>query len=121
MRSFFIISLLLFLGVYLRAQTLENPGTPEERAHKITQEMLKAIPLDTVQVDPVYALNLKYAKKAQEELIDPKVSKWTMFRLGSKLNKQKEEELKLLLSKTQWESYLEMKAATQKKMFQQLF
>lgn len=121
MRSFFIISLLLLFVWSLSAQTLENPGTPEERAQKITQEMLKAIPLDTVQVDAVYALNLKYAKKAQVEIIDPKVSTWTMLRLGNKLSKEKEEELKLLISENQWQSYLKMKAAAQKKLFQQLF
>lgn len=121
MKSLFLLPLLLTINFWVTAQTFDNPGTPEERAEKITQEMIPALPLDTSQIDTVYTLNLKYAQIAQKEIIDPGLSKWSMFQKGNKLNKQKEKELKGILSEDQWDKYLELKASKQKNMIKKLF
>ena len=116
-----LILMLLMLAASLKAQTIDNPGTPEQRAQKITQEMHQTFPLDSSQLVTVHALNLKYAKKAQREIIDPGMSTWGMLIAGQKLNQEKEEELKLLLSEAQWDKYLEMRASRMKEIMKQLF
>ena len=121
MKNLFTLTFLILVYTGLAGQTLDNPGTPEERAQKITQQMIQALPLDSVQIDTIYALNLKYAQIAQLEIIEPEISMWSRYRKGQKLNKQKEEELLPLLSETQWENYLKQKSASKKQMLKKLF
>ena len=117
-----LLLVITFMGCLdLTGQTLDNPGTPEERAQKITLEMSQALPLDSTEVEPIYALNLKYAQKAQLEVLDPSLSMWSRYRKGLKLNAQKEHELKELLTEPQWENYLKQKAVTKKEIFRKLF
>lgn len=111
----------LLFGVAGFSQTLENPGTPEERAAKITLEMQEHMQLDSVQLLQVEALNLKYAKIAQKEIIDPDLSKWSMYRQGYKLSYEKEQELKPLLSARQWEAYEKLKKQKTAKLLGSLF
>lgn len=121
MKKLLILCFLIATYVSLTGQTLENPGTPEERAQKITQEMTQFLPLDSTEVDTIYALNLKYAQKAQVEIIEPDMSMWSRYRKGQKLNKKKEEELQPLLSDAQWDNYLKQKAINKKEMLKKLF
>ena len=121
MKRLATLILLIWSVTGLMAQSLDHPGTPKERAQKITQEMIKALSLDSVQVDTIFRLNLKYAQKAQSEVIEAEVSMWSRYRKGQKLNKQKEVELLPLLSGDQWENYQKHKAANKKKIFKQLF
>ena len=111
----------LMFGLSLLGQTMDNPGTPEERAQKMTEMMKKTLPLDTTQVDTIHALNLKYAKMGQKEIIEPQLGIWGKYRKGTQLTKQKEKELKVLLSKSQWDNYLKQKAIQRKKIMKQLF
>ena len=121
MEKLLVLTILLTAYTSLTGQTVDNPGTPEERAQKITQEMIQFLPLDSTQVEHIYALNLKYAQKAQLEIIEPDMSMWSRYRKGQKLNKQKEEELQPLLSESQWDNYLKQKATKKKEMLKQLF
>ncbi len=117
-----ILFIALSFSLYsLQAQTLDNPGTPEQRAEKITQEMIRLLPLDSSQVDTIHELNLKYAKRAQEEIINQNISKWSMMQKGRNLNKEKEQELQALLNESQWDNYLKMKAESRSKMMKELF
>ena len=118
-----IISLFtaLLLGPAGFSQTLENPGKPEERAAKITRQMQEHMQLDSRQLQQVEALNLKYAKIAQKEIIDKDLSKWSMYRQGAKLNAKKEQELKPLLSAGQWEAYEQLKKQRTRKLLWSLF
>ncbi len=115
------LSLLLIGCFQAQAQTLDEPGTPEQRAEKITQEMIQSLPLDSSQVDTIHELNLKYAKRAQEEIIDQDLNKWSMMQKGRKLNKEKEKELQALLSESQWDNYLKMRSESRSKLMKQLF
>lgn len=121
MKATIVIPFFLLLWSAASGQTLNHPGTPEERAQKITQEMTTHLPLDSAQIDTVHALNLKYARIAQSEIIDSQLSKWSMLQKGKKLNQQKEIELKALLTDEQWANYLTMKAQRQKGLINQLF
>ncbi len=109
MKVLIILSVALLFGTASFSQSLKDPGTPEERAVKITQQMQASLHLDSIQLRQVEALNLKYAKIAQEEIVDQGLNKWSMYRQGTKLNAQKEKELKPLLSAKQWERYEQQK------------
>lgn len=119
----FITSILLFLitFTFATAQTIDNPGTPEERAEKMTAKMQEKLSLTNEQLPKVKALNLKYAKIMQTEVIDKNLSKWGMYNKGTKINKKKEVELKPLLTSVQWKKYEQMKTEATSKMWSQLF
>jgi len=121
MKTLIALFTALLLGFTGFSQTLENPGTPEERAEEMTRQMQEHMQLDSVQLQKVEALNLKYAKIAQEKIIDKNLSKWSMYRQGSKLSYQKEQELKPLLSATQWEAYEQLKKQQTKKLLGSFF
>lgn len=121
MKQLIILTILLTAYAGLKGQTLENPGTPEERAQKITTVMIQNLSLDSSMVEPIHTLNLKYAKKAQSEVIAPDISMWSRYRKGEKLNKQKEKELQQLLSESQWDTYLKQKAAKKKEILKKIF
>jgi hypothetical protein len=104
-----------------QAQTLDNPGTPEERAAKMTQRMKEEILLRADQVAPVQELNLKYARIAQEEIFDPGLGMFASYRKGMKLNEQKEKELKQLLTEAQWRSYEKLKSESMKIIWSKIF
>ena len=120
MKKIFMMVMLMGMATVTIAQTIDNPGTPEERAKKITDGMVEALPLDSTQIKTVYNLNLKYAEKAQKEIIDKELGTWSMFRKGQKLNSQKEVELKPMLSESQWNNYLKLKSTRKKDFFNQL-
>jgi len=121
MKTVLSILILITIVQVAQAQTLDNPGTPEERAEKMTQRMEKEIPLEANQIAPVQELNLKYARIAQEEILDPGLGIFASYRKGMKLNEQKEEELKQLLTEAQWQSYEKMKSASMKQIWSKIF
>jgi hypothetical protein len=121
MKAVIALFTVMLIGVFGFSQTLENPGTPEERATKITLEMQAHMQLDSIQLQRVEALNLKYAKMAQKEIIDKDLSKWSMYRQGIRLNAKKEQELKPLLSARQWEAYEQLKKQRTSKLLGAFF
>ena len=114
-RFAFIPLLLLFTATAIFAQD-KDYGTPEERAQKMTQEMAKQLPLTEAEVAPVKALNLKYAKIIQAEVIDQDLGWWSSYRKIKKINTEKEAHLKALLSESQYKNYEGMKKAWSKGM-----
>lgn len=107
MRLLFLFSLFIGLTINLQAQdlSLQNPGTPEQRADTLTKKMTADLQLTEEQVPVIYDLNLKYAKQVQTEILDKGASMWSLYTKGQKINKAKEKELKPILSQTQWEAY----------------
>lgn len=115
-----IFSLLVIMN-YLQAQSMENPGTPEERAEKMTQKMEEDLPLRPEQVSVIQELNLKYARIIQTEVLNKNLSKWSRYNKSIKINKQKEKELKPLLSDSQWKNYEKLKSEAINKAWSQIF
>ena len=117
--------LLFFITIcccsFASAQTLENPGTPEERAEKMTSEMHKQLPLTEAQLPAIKALNLKYAKIIQSEVLDKDLNSWSKYNKSMKINKKKEEELKPLLSEAQWKNYKKLKSEAISKAWSRIF
>ena len=115
-----ITLMFLFLISFGTLLTAQDYGTPEERAEKMTFEMQKELPLAEEKVDTVKALNLKYAKIIQEEVIDKDLSKWSSYKKIKKINGKKEVELRALLSELQYENYERMKKEQSKSMLKNL-
>jgi Spy/CpxP family protein refolding chaperone len=108
--------LFMFCATALLAQK-QGPGgygkaTPEERAKRQTEMMKENLSLTAAQEPKVSAINLKYAKKMEDvrKIADTTVQRKTF----QNLNKQKDGELKAVLTADQFKSYLkqveEMKA-----------
>jgi periplasmic protein CpxP/Spy len=111
----FLLAALMSLP--LAAQQGMNGGghggaTPEERAKRQTEIMQEKLSLTASQEPKVMALNLKYAKKMEEvrKITDTAV----LHKTVRNLSKQKDGELKTVLTADQFKSYLkqieEMKA-----------
>lgn len=112
-----VTALFLFSSTTIFAQQ-QGPGkgygkaTPEERAKRQTEMMKENLSLTAAQEPKVSAINLKYANKMEDvrKITDTAV----MRKTAQNLNKQKEGELKAILTADQFKSYLkqveEMKA-----------
>jgi Spy/CpxP family protein refolding chaperone len=78
--------------------------TPEERAKRQTEKMKESLSLTSAQEPKVSAINLKYAKKMEDVR---KVSDTAAQRKSTQaLNKQKDTELKTVLTAEQFKLYL---------------
>ncbi len=112
-----MIALMLISVTSIYAQG-NGPGmgrgnaSPEDRAKHLTEMMKESLSLTAAQEPKVSAINLKYAKKIEEvrKVADTAVQHKSM----QNLNKQKDGELKAVLTADQFKSYLkqveEMKA-----------
>ena len=75
---------------------------PEEMAERQTKQMKETLNLTDEQLPKVEALNLKYAKKAVVEREGANGNRETMRSSMLKLMKEKDPELKAILSAEQW-------------------
>ncbi len=78
-------------------------ATPEERAKRQTERMKDELKLTPAQEPKAQAINLKYAKKMEDvrKLTDTAAQRKSMM----ELNKQKETELKTVLTPEQLKTY----------------
>lgn len=106
-----ILGIFLFTAaqnsVFAQAEDFKN-SSPEERAELLTEWMKDELLLDSNTVKSVYAINLKYAKKNME-LMNSGGSKLSKFRKFRSSSKDKDEELKRVLSRDQYEVYQKRK------------
>jgi len=78
--------------------------TPQERAKFQTAIMKSKLGLDSVQLEQVEAINLKYALK-NEPVIKSDDSKFSKFKQLKSSQKEKEAELKKILTADQFKQY----------------
>lgn len=112
----FVLTMITMMATTAVAQGPGGGGrgnaTPEERAKRLTEMMKESLSLTTAQEPKVSAINLKYAKKMEDvrKISDTAVQRKTV----QNLNKQKDGELKTVLTASQFKEYLkqveEMKA-----------
>jgi periplasmic protein CpxP/Spy len=101
---------LLLISVTTGYSQGNNPGpghgnaSPEDRAKRQTEMMKENLSLTAAQEPKVSSINLKYAKKMEDvrKISDTAVQRKTF----QNLNKQKEGELKAVLTADQFKSYL---------------
>ena len=116
-----IFPLFLFIATAIHAQSTPEYGTPEERAGRMTGRMREGLPLRSAQVDTIYALNLKYARRIQREVIDTDMNKLSGYFRARSINQEKEEELLPLLDSRQKEQYEKMKVEATRELLARFF
>ncbi len=105
-----IVAVVLFLvacssfSVSVSAQTAAPKAQAEERAKSMTAQMQKKLALADAQYQPVYDINLKYAKVNEQILkgTDGKIAKFKKLR---STQQSKSKELQAVLTKDQFILY----------------
>jgi hypothetical protein len=112
----FMIAALVFMisTIHVIALAQENSGdemqeimkntTPAERADFQTNFMVEKLKLSDQQVEPIRAVNLKYAEKA-EEIYNSQKRKFRKIKEMRKMGEKKDKELKTILTDEQYETY----------------
>ncbi|MBE9463691.1 hypothetical protein ACFP1I_32240 [Dyadobacter subterraneus] len=117
------VTLTLLFMLYGQVVMAQNASamqdrTPQERAKFQTEMMKNKLDLDSVQLNQVKAINLKYALK-NEPVIKSSDSKFSKFRQIRSSQKEKQAELKKVLNTEQFKQYQafqdEMKAQLKEK------
>ncbi len=116
MKTIFFCLLCLATYSHAIAQTLTNPGTPEERSNKITLKMKETLELDSLQLPLVDSLNLHYARVIQKEVLDQNLGMLITYRKAMKINSKKELVFKSILTEGQWKKYLTLKSESRQLM-----
>jgi len=113
---------LIFLSQTANAQNGADAfknSTPEQRALMQTTMMKTKLKLDTIQVTKVQAINLKYAQKL-DPILKGDGSKFSKFKELRSIQKDKDADLKGVLTADQFKQYQameeEMKAKVKEKM-----
>ena len=120
----YLVPVFVFLFIHLattQAQSISEYGAPEERAGRMTKRMEEELPLRSAQVKAIYALNLKYARRIQREVIDTDMNKLSGYFRARSINHEKEEELLPLLDSRQKEQYEKMKVEATRELLARFF
>jgi hypothetical protein len=112
-----IMLLLVFAGLSLSAQDGSNlkNSTPEERAQFQTEWMKKKLALDAAQIEQVQSINEKYARK-NDPVLKGDAGKLSKFKQLKSLQKEKDFELKRVLTGEQFKMYESIQAEIKSKM-----
>jgi Spy/CpxP family protein refolding chaperone len=101
--------------LFLASTSLAQPGygsfqnsSPEERAKIQTDQMREKLNFTDEQDSSIYEINLKYARKIQELMKGEQERDEIRSKMGE-LMKEKDEELKGILTEEQFELYLNYK------------
>ena len=83
-------------------------STPEERATKSTEKMMEKLELDASIREQLHDINLRYATEA-DPVLKSSDGKFKKGRKLRKIFKRKDEELKDLFTKEQYEEYKKLR------------
>lgn len=91
--------------------------TPEKMAKVQTRMQQKALDLDKAEVEQMKSINLKYAKKMQPLIQEIRSTKnKEKFKSLRSLNQEKNYEVAQVLSREQYEAYMNLQKKMRKKM-----
>jgi hypothetical protein len=107
-RPFWMVFISLFLIMNISFCQPPKPN-PEEMAKKQTEWMTKNLNLTDDQVTKVSEINLKYAEKINEMVMQPDNDRESMDSNIKGIETSKDEELQPLLSEAQWKTYQDRK------------
>lgn len=88
----------------------QRGGDPEFMADQQTAELMAPLNLTTEQIPKVKEINLKYIKKTQEVRQQAGGDRSTAQALRASLNNDKNGEMKLVLTDSQYQKYLSMQS-----------
>ncbi|MDD4226146.1 MAG: hypothetical protein PHS40_12010 [Mariniphaga sp.] len=115
MKKLIVFSLIVFvMTVKSFAQDFENKYTPQERAQMQTGWMKENLQLNEQQLLKVDSLNLKYALKMEE--VKSTQGRLNQVKKARSIAEEKDAQLKQILDKTQYETYLEKRKELRHKM-----
>lgn len=99
----------IFLGsvITAAAQSTNSTKTPEERAKTLTEKMKTTLSLTDEQYPKIEAINLKYAEKNQS-LRSSSKGKLSKYKSLKSSLKDRDKEMKKVLTPEQYEKYKEM-------------
>lgn len=117
--SYYIIFLVLFGGLSSSFAQTTKESSPEARAQRWDHWMKVELALSPEQEGKVHEINLKYAKK-NDELKSSSASRKSKFQELKTNDNDKGTELKEILTKDQFDTYLDKKKAFQKEMLEKL-
>lgn len=114
-----LLGLILMLVVqvtYTQLVYARNQESPEQRAKMLSDSMTIRLHLTTNQQLVIRNINLKYAKKMQKEVIETDKSKLSKYMKATSIFHDKDDELKKILTKEQFDQYQKMKSEQMKKL-----
>ncbi len=79
--------------------------SPEKRAADLDQMMKTGLQLTDGQAPAVHEINLRYANRTEAEVVRPKLGSWSRYWKMMSLQREKDAELKLVLTKDQFKKY----------------
>ncbi len=109
------IALTLSVSSLMAQQGGKTPPSPEERAEKQTANMVKNLGLDATQAAKVKAINLEFAQKMQAAREENQGDRETMKATRMEMQNNKNEALKEVLTKEQFEKHAQMQENRGKK------
>ena len=103
------VAVLLWLLAATASFALQPPRgpqqTPEQRAQHMTEKMVNGLGLNDKQAQAVEEINLRYAQKIDEARRNPNASRTQKFDRIEELFRQKDNELKGVLTKEQFDRF----------------
>lgn len=109
---------LMLAATQLFAQNEVKEMPAEKRAKLQTERMISSLKLDAEQTEKVGQINLKYAQK-MDPVIQGSGNKMSRFKAFRKINDQKEQELKSVLSSEQFEQFQKQQQEMKDKLREQ--
>jgi len=91
----------------------------EDRAALQTERMTTSLELDSVVAVQVHRINLKYAQQMEEGRKEG-MSRYDMMQMMQKSNKEKNKEMKAILTKDQYKKYMRQQQEMQSRMPQRM-
>lgn len=108
----------MFAAIRLFAQSELREMPAEQRAKLQTERMTSSLKLDGGQIEKVGQINLKYAQK-MDPIIQGTGSKMSRFKAFKSINKDKEAELRGVLSTQQFEQFQKQQQEMKDKLREQ--
>lgn len=110
-KIFIIIALFSAIGFTANAQPGHRPPPdPNKKAEEQTNHMKKTLQLNELQINKVEAINLNYANEIHKIHEANKAEREAMRKAHEDIDSKRNEELKAVLTETQYISHLEMEA-----------
>jgi hypothetical protein len=113
-----LIFSLMFAATHLFAQSELKEMPADQRAKLQTERMTTSLKLDEGQIEKVGQINLKYAQK-MDPVIQGAGSKMSRFKTFKSINKDKEAELKGVLTIQQFEQFQKQQQEMKDKLREQ--
>lgn len=105
--GFLLVSCLSFSQLTVKDLKNGSYGSPDQRTAQADEMMKNGLGINDTQLIRVHEINLRYGWRTENEVVKPDRSDWSKYRKIMELQKEKDSELKGILTETQFEKYTE--------------